>query len=181
MKPVSHFRLGEPFSWCSHDERQPHLPVFLPLHSSLLSFLSSIYPTFVSHLHPHNNTSKSTIGTTLQWSRARLSLLPSRGVQGLRYDNHHGSRYCTWYNSHCTRMTGVRRLELVFVFTKSGERRRSEIILSKLDLDNTSERTCVTFDCFSPLFCILSSGLLLAACWKDGMPCLWDTNHTTHS
>jgi hypothetical protein len=33
---------------------------------------------------------------------------------------------------------------------------RSEIILSKLDLDNTSERTCVTFDCFPPLLWYLS-------------------------
>ena len=33
---------------------------------------------------------------------------------------------------------------------------RSEIILSKLDLDNTSERTCVTFDCFPLCFGIFS-------------------------
>lgn len=34
----------------------------------------------------------------------------------------------------------------------------SEIILSKLDLDNTSERTCVTL--IVPLFCVLCLALL---------------------
>ena len=56
-------------------------------------------------------------------------------------------------------MTGVRlSLCLHFELEAGQDGRhsagRSEIILSKLDLDNTSERTCVTFDC-SPF----------AVCW----------------
>lgn len=153
MRIAWHFRLGELFSWCSHRETKPHLPVFLPLQTSPPLFSSSIYPIFLFIFFHSQQQLKSTIGTILQWSRARPSLLPSWGSPGLRYDRHHGSRYCTWYNSHCARMTGVRRLNPRL--ESPGEGLRSEIILSKLDLDNTSERTCVTFDC-SPL-CFASS------------------------
>jgi hypothetical protein len=131
-------------------------------------------PLSPSFLHPTLD-SRLTIGTTLQWSRARPGPCRVAG-QVPRYDEEMDQGICS-YNSRCPRMTGVRSSQLIgenykpisgslescigffFPYQLTG---RSEIILSKLDLDNTSERTCVTL--IVPLFCVLCLALL-TLCW----------------
>lgn len=79
----------------------PLLPLHLPLPNHQL--LQPIQPWTVRFT--------STIGTTLQWSRARPG---PRGVagHGPRYDEEMDQGICS-YNSRCHRMTGVRSSQLI--------------------------------------------------------------------
>ena len=161
MSIVSSFRLGELFS-CVQSRLSvilriiPTLEYFYPstggscfLPSHLLPIRFYCIPIITSYFIPSHKSDHRY--DSPQWSRARprmgIPRLAGGPGQGPRYVDHRGSRYCTLVYSHCPRMTGVRCSRFTWSRLSAGSRgptRRSEIILSKLDLDNTSERTCVT-------------------------------------
>lgn len=104
----------------------------------------SVLEILLTISHQHTSIYPVRLGTWEQVAQSESRILSDHD------ESHHGSRYFLKDNSRCTRMTGVRTGPL-FPPSENDEPGRSEIILSKLDLDNTSERTCVAL---IPSFCL---------------------------
>ena len=114
---------------------------------SRLSFLHYAHP---SSIHQTINFFLSFPSTPIRYGSHNVT---ERSIQspGLFAMGSDGSRYRTEITSTVTaiRMTGVRP-GLALALAQCVRPGRSENILSKLDLDNTSERTCVAL--IAPLF-----------------------------